>query len=179
MPARTPHAELATQLTAFGAVRRGLARAMPPDCQLTTLAVLGLLSDQGDMRMSRLADLLGTDLSVASRQVAHLAERGWIDRDPDPADRRSRILRVTALGRLALERAHERYTEVLAHQLGEWPDEDVTRLAELLARLRASFDHTAPAGRVQEWRTADADGPARAPRPADPAPGPLPAGAAD
>ncbi|WP_443078321.1 MarR family transcriptional regulator, partial [Streptomyces sp. SP17KL33] len=37
----------------------------------------------GEMRMSKLAELLSVDMSVTSRHVAHVAERGWIERLPD------------------------------------------------------------------------------------------------
>jgi hypothetical protein len=77
---RSQYEELARQLSAFGAVKRGLARNLPHECQAGSAAVLTLLHHHGEMRMSRLAELLAIDMSVTSRHVAHLAERGWIDR---------------------------------------------------------------------------------------------------
>ncbi len=87
--------ELVRQFSAFGAVKREMNRLMPSDCPSGSAAVLTVLGRDGDMRMSRLAELLSVDMSVTSRHVAHLAERGWIERSPDPADKRSRILRLT------------------------------------------------------------------------------------
>ncbi|MFJ6571274.1 MarR family winged helix-turn-helix transcriptional regulator [Streptomyces sp. NPDC091292] len=139
MVARRQYEELARQLGAIGAVKRGMARALPQDCPPGSAIVLTLLDRHGDMRMSRLAELLAVDMSVTSRHVAHVAERGWIERCPDPADKRSRILRLTPAGKERLDDMSERYVETLAHFLGDWSDDEVDQLCTLLARLRDSF----------------------------------------
>lgn len=82
MAERAQYEELMRQFSAFGAVKRELGRIMPSDCPSGSAAVLTLLGRFGDMRMSRLAELLAVDMSVTSRHVAHLADRGWIDRSP-------------------------------------------------------------------------------------------------
>lgn len=87
--------ELARRLGGVEAVRRGLSRALPPDCQPASATVLALLHHHGEMRMSRLAELLDIDMSVTSRHVAHAVGRGWIDRAPDPLDKRSRLLSLS------------------------------------------------------------------------------------
>ncbi|MBD0838566.1 MULTISPECIES: MarR family winged helix-turn-helix transcriptional regulator [unclassified Streptomyces] len=132
--------ELVRQFSAFGAVKRELGRALPADCPSGSAAVLTLLERHGDMRMSRLAELLSVDMSVTSRHVAHLAERGWIDRSPDPADKRGRILRLTPAGHARTEELARSTTRLLAERLSDWSDEDVDRLTRLMARLRRCFD---------------------------------------
>ncbi|GAA3198391.1 MULTISPECIES: MarR family winged helix-turn-helix transcriptional regulator [Streptomyces] len=131
--------ELVRQFSAFGAVKREMNRIMPADCHSGSAAVLTLLGRHGDMRMSKLAELLSVDMSVTSRHVAHLAERGWIERSPDPADKRSRILRLTPAGRTQLDELFRRTTHLLAERLSDWSDEEVGRLAQLMERLRDSF----------------------------------------
>ncbi|MEU2895364.1 MarR family winged helix-turn-helix transcriptional regulator [Streptomyces sp. NPDC001273] len=131
--------ELVRQFSAFGAVKREMNRIMPADCPSGSASVLTLLGRHGDMRVSRLAELLSVDMSVTSRNVAHLAERGWIERSPDPADKRSRILRLTPAGRTRLDELFRRTTRLLAERLGDWSDEEVRHLAQLMARLRDSF----------------------------------------
>ncbi|MFI9150742.1 MarR family winged helix-turn-helix transcriptional regulator [Streptomyces sp. NPDC053367] len=137
--------ELARQLSAVGAVKRGLARILPADCPAGSAAVLTLLDRNGDMRMSRLAELLSVDMSVTSRHVAHLAARGWIERSPDPADKRSRILRLTPAGRAQLDELSRRTTRLLATRLGDWTDDEVGQLIGLMTRLRDSFGDCRPA----------------------------------
>jgi DNA-binding MarR family transcriptional regulator len=149
--------ELARQLSAVGAVKRDLARILPHECPAGSAAVLTLLGRYGSMRMSKLAELLAVDMSVTSRHVAHVAERGWIERSPDPADKRSRILRLTPAGEATLVDLSRRSTELLTERLGDWSDEEVDQLIRLMTRLRDSFDcrpatprltATAPAGPV-------------------------------
>ncbi|QNP64116.1 MarR family winged helix-turn-helix transcriptional regulator [Streptomyces genisteinicus] len=138
MAERSQFEELARQLSAVGAVKRSLARILPADCPSGAAAVLSLTSRYGEMRMGRLAELLAVDMSVTSRHVAHVVDRGWLERLPDPDDRRSRILRLTPAGEELMEDLGRRTTDMFAHHLGDWSDEDVGRLNELLARLRES-----------------------------------------
>ncbi|MFF5156023.1 MarR family winged helix-turn-helix transcriptional regulator [Streptomyces sp. NPDC000348] len=155
MAGQAQYEELVRQFSAFGAVKREMNRIMPADCPSGSAAVLTLLGRHGDMRMGRLAELLSVDMSVTSRHVAHLAERGWLERSPDPADKRSRILHLTPAGRTQLDELFRRTTQLLAERLDDWSDDEIGRLTQLMTRLRASFG---------DCRTA--------PRPASPAPEP-------
>lgn len=140
MAETTVFAELLRQLSAVGSVRRELGRALPSGCPEGCATVLALLGHHGAMRLGRLAELQNVDVSVTSRHVAQLAMQGWIERKPDPADRRSRILRLTSEGRARLAEISEARSRELAARLTDWSNEDVLGLARLLARLRADFD---------------------------------------
>lgn len=151
MAERSQYEELARQLSAIGAVKRGLSRALPAECPGGSAAVLSLLAHHEDIRMSRLAELLAVDMSVTSRHVAHVVERGWVERLPDPDDRRSRILRLTPAGRDLLDDLGRRSADMFARTLKDWSDDDVGQLTALLARLRDSFgDCRAHATRAPE-----------------------------
>ncbi|MFB7510243.1 MarR family winged helix-turn-helix transcriptional regulator [Streptomyces broussonetiae] len=139
MAERAQFEELARQLSAVGAVKRDLGRILPSDCPTGSAAVLTLLGRHGDMRMSKLAELLAVDMSVTSRHVAHVAARGWIERHPDPADKRSRILRLTPSGLAQLDELSRRTTHLLAERLADWTDDEVGQLIRLMTRLRDSF----------------------------------------
>ncbi|MFE9996214.1 MarR family winged helix-turn-helix transcriptional regulator [Streptomyces avermitilis] len=139
MAEQTQYEELARQLSAFGAVKRDMTRILPHDCPGGSAAVLTLLGRHGDMRMSRLAELLAVDMSVTSRHVTHVADRGWIERSPDPADKRSRILHLTAAGKEQLGELSRRSSQLLAERLSDWSDDEVGLLIQLMARLRESF----------------------------------------
>lgn len=130
---------LARQVSAIGAVKRGMARSLPADCPSGSAIVLALLKRDGDMRMSRMSELMAVDMSVSSRHVSHTVERGWVERLPDPADKRSRILHLTAEGREKLDELDRRLTAMLTRNLAAWSDDDVELLTTLLARLRDSF----------------------------------------
>ncbi|MFG3495935.1 MarR family winged helix-turn-helix transcriptional regulator [Streptomyces sp. NPDC047928] len=139
MAARSQYEELARQLSAIGAVKRGIARLLPAECPPGSAAVLSLLDRYGEMRMSRLSELMGIDASVTSRHVAHVVERGWVERLPDPGDGRSRILRPTPAGEALVDDLGRRAADAFAHHLADWSDTDVGQLIALLTRLRASF----------------------------------------
>ncbi|MFD7995648.1 MarR family winged helix-turn-helix transcriptional regulator [Streptomyces mexicanus] len=139
MAAQAQYEELVRQLSAIGAVKRDLGRILPPDCPAGSAAVLTLLGRHGDMRMSKLAELLAVDMSVTSRHVTHLAARGWIERLPDPADKRSRILHLTPAGLDRLDDLSRRTTHLLAERLSDWSDDEVGQLIRLMSRLRDSF----------------------------------------
>ncbi|GAA2260247.1 MarR family transcriptional regulator [Streptomyces amakusaensis] len=144
MAAEAQYAELARQLSAIGTLRRGLARLLPVECPSGAAAVLALLDRHGEMRMGRLAELLSVDMSVTSRHVAHAAGSGWVERDLDPGDRRSRILRLTPAGSAMIAELHRRTAGVFARRLHDWSDDEIGQLIDMLARLRDSFgDHCA------------------------------------
>lgn len=159
---RGQYEELARQLSAVGAVKRDLARMLPPECPAGSAAVLALLREHGEMRISRLAELMAIDMSVTSRHVAHVAERGWIERSSNPADKRSRILRLTPAGRDLLIDLNQRVTELFVHNLSDWSDDEVGQLNTLLARLHTSFACRGPGGCAPGKHIGDCR-----PRPAD------------
>ncbi|MFJ6480645.1 MULTISPECIES: MarR family winged helix-turn-helix transcriptional regulator [unclassified Streptomyces] len=130
---------MARQLTAIGAVKRELARSLPPDCPPGAAVVLTLLDRHGEMRLSRLTEFMGVDISVTSRHVTHIADRGWIERETDPGDGRCRILRLTPAGRALLAEIGARCTASLERVLHDWSLQDIDVLNTLLARLRSSF----------------------------------------
>ena len=158
MAERAQYEELVRQFSAFGAVKRELGRIMPAECPGGSAAVLTLLGRHGDMRISKLAELLAVDMSVTSRHVAHVVDRGWIERSPDPADKRSRILRLTPAGHTQLDELSRRTTEVLAERLSDWTDDEVGQLTNLMARPGSrvgsrSSPSAAPAAFDQTTRT--------------------------
>lgn len=61
------------------------------------LHVLGAVN-RGATRIQDIADASWTSVSAASRTVDGLVREGWLDRSPDPDDRRASHVRLTALG---------------------------------------------------------------------------------
>jgi DNA-binding MarR family transcriptional regulator len=112
-----------------------------------------LLHKHGEMRTSRLAELMAIDMSVTSRHVAHVADHGWIERHPDPQDGRSRLLRISETGERFLDELSTRTVESFAAHLHDWSDEDVAQLNTLLSRLRTSFGDCRARGGLPETHT--------------------------
>jgi DNA-binding MarR family transcriptional regulator len=66
------------------------------------VALLATLRRQGPMPAARLAEAEGLQPQSLSRLVAKLEASGLIARDPDPADGRALVIRVTTPGLIAL-----------------------------------------------------------------------------
>ena len=72
----------------------------------------------GPLPVSALARRLGVSQQAASKTVADLERRGYVERAPDPADARARPVALTARARDAIEGAR-RHRAALAEDLAE------------------------------------------------------------
>ncbi|MGO0575976.1 MarR family winged helix-turn-helix transcriptional regulator [Ornithinimicrobium panacihumi] len=103
-------------------------------------ATLVRLSAAECTRSRDLAEAEGLDPSTMSRRLASLAERGFVDRHPDPADRRAQVIGLTDPGREAMLAERTRRLELITGALGDWTQEDRDELARLLSRLSESIE---------------------------------------
>lgn len=71
--------------------------------------VLLELSQVPSMTQRALTDRLTGDKSTVSRSVARLADRGWVDRTPQAADKRVLLLQLTAAGRAVTTQLRVQY----------------------------------------------------------------------
>ncbi len=85
-----------------------------------------------------LRETLVTSGTMTNR-VDRLAARGYVERSPDPADRRGVIVRLTWEGKAAVDGAFEALLEAETALLADLADRDRTRLAALLRSLLAPF----------------------------------------
>ncbi|MGH3240737.1 MAG: MarR family winged helix-turn-helix transcriptional regulator [Spirillospora sp.] len=91
------------------------------------------------MTLRDLADGLLTDRPYTTLVVDDLVGRGLVERSPNPADRRSKIVTVTAAGRAAAARA-EAILDTPPASLHDLPAEDLAVLDRVAARLVAIED---------------------------------------
>jgi DNA-binding MarR family transcriptional regulator len=104
---------------------------------LAQLKALYLIAASGPMRMSEVAERLGTAASTTSGVVDGLVQLELVERAEDPADRRHVLVRPAAAARERLEDfselGHRRIRELLAQV--QSPDDLVTieRAIDLLA----------------------------------------------
>lgn len=87
--------------------------------------------------LSRVEDL---DPSTVSRRLASLADRGLIEREPDPDDGRAHLVTLSAAGQDAMGRERSRRLALITGALGAWPEADRDELARLLGQLADSLD---------------------------------------
>ena len=109
--------------------------------------VMGVLATEGEVRLGRLAEALGVDLSVASRHAAAAQTRGLVERRPHPRDGRACLFHLTDAGREALSAHQGARAAWLQTAAGSWTDEEARRLVDDLARLRDDVRAGHPAGR--------------------------------
>ncbi len=111
--------------------QRGQAETLDPGA----FWLLTTVSMNGSMRVTDLASSANLDTSTVSRHVAQLHKVGWIERSPDPDDRRAQRVRLSAAGRSTLDRALAARTAVLARSLEGWSQADLEELDRLVTRL--------------------------------------------
>ncbi len=87
--------------------RRHVPQFLELSLTLAQMKALYLIAAAGPMRMSEVAERLGTAASTASGVVDGLVQRGLIDRVEDPADRRQVVVRATPAAEEQLEHLHE------------------------------------------------------------------------
>jgi DNA-binding MarR family transcriptional regulator len=103
------------------------------------LLALRAIERHGPVTASDVARRLQIDQSTASRHLAALAERGFVQRDADPDDGRVSWLRVTAAGQRLLDRARDVALNDFDAALTGWSRDDRRALGELLTRLREAL----------------------------------------
>ena len=98
------------------------------------LIALRLLSDHGPAGQQGLAEALSLDPSNVVGLLNELEERGLITRRRDPADRRRHIVELSELGRVELEAAQARLSNVEDEILGALSAEERRTFYSLLVR---------------------------------------------
>ena len=91
-------------------------------------------------RLTELADRAQVTKQTASLLVSALEREGLVERVPDPADGRARLIRLSARGREAAERAKEVVMGVEQEWTAHLGPERAERLREDLVRLREVTD---------------------------------------
>ena len=134
-----PIEALVRQLYGLGMVRRHIGRHAMAELGSQGFTALAVVQVHGPLRVSEIAERLGVDLSVASRQIASLTAEGYVKRREDARDRRAQLVAVTPAGRRALRESHRRMVHAFTQILEGWDDEDVDTLTRGLERLRDDF----------------------------------------
>ena len=122
---------------------------------------LGYLARNEGINQAGLADLLEIRPMTLVRQIDRMEDAGWIERRPDPADRRARRLYLTAKARPILGRIWDVANDTRDEALVRLSAAESQQLIELLRRVHASLSERVP--------LPDRDDPALEPRPNRPA----------
>ena len=100
---------------------------------------LGYLARNEGINQAGLADLLEIRPMTLVRQIDRMQEAGWIERRPDPSDRRARRLYLTDKARPILGRIWDVASETQDQVLGALSPDEAERLIDLLRRVHGSL----------------------------------------
>jgi DNA-binding MarR family transcriptional regulator len=135
------HGETAVRLRlAIARLFRQLKRSNPGDLTLSQWSALAAIGEAGAIRNSDLAAVENTSAPSMTRVVASLEEAGMVSRRPDPNDRRSSFVVVSALGAARLEWARGLAAESLLARLSKLPPDALAQVETALQVLEQLAD---------------------------------------
>jgi len=121
------------------------------DLSFTQLKALCALEMEGEERsVKALAESMGVSLAAMSRAVDGLYERGFVQREEDPADRRMKRVRLTDAGRSVPQTLNEARLSALQDLMGSLDEDQAQALAralQLILGRRAEIAAYRPAAR--------------------------------
>ena len=101
--------------------------------------VLGYLARHEGINQAGLADLLEIKPMTLVRQLDRMEEDGWIERRPDPGDRRARRLFLTEKARPILARILDLSSAVRSEAFADLTDVEGRQLVDLLRRVHGNL----------------------------------------
>jgi DNA-binding MarR family transcriptional regulator len=120
-------------------VRQRLVAQGYPDSRLGHGAVFAYL-DAAGTRVSVLAGRAGMTKQAMAELVAHLEARGYVERIPDPSDRRAKLVRATRRGRRMARAAGRALAEIEAEWAVRVGRRKLAQLRRLLEELNATLE---------------------------------------
>ncbi|GAA2542430.1 hypothetical protein GCM10009860_24100 [Microbacterium mitrae] len=122
----------------MGHIRRSFretAHRVSPGMLPGTYKVLSFLASDGPLTASDVAERLMIDKGHLSRMIKDLDERGLVQRDVDPSDKRASLLSVSDLGRERLNAARRPTRESLKIALVGIDPADIDTTSRVLRAL--------------------------------------------
>jgi DNA-binding MarR family transcriptional regulator len=95
--------------------------------------------DDGGTRVSVLAERAQMTKQAMAELVAHLEQRGYVERVPDPVDRRAKLVRATPRGKQLYAIAREVVAEIEAEWTRRLGKAKMRQLRELLQELNTGL----------------------------------------
>ena len=133
-------ASIASLMRSFHRAKAQFVAATEHDVAWSAHVVLARLATEGPLRAGELAELIQTDPSTVSRQVASIVKAGLVKREADPDDGRASLLVLTDEGRRVYRQQLDVRSRHMATMLRDWSEQDCRQLTFLLARLTVDFE---------------------------------------
>src|SRR5579862_1567480 len=118
-------------------IREGGVLGDPPDRALTNTQglALGILVNDGPLRLWALAEQMKTTDATATRTVDALEAAGLVRRKAEPTDRRGVVVAATARGEAVEAARRKRMRQIVDLLLKDAPEADLARIAAFLEEL--------------------------------------------
>ncbi|WP_326652540.1 MULTISPECIES: MarR family transcriptional regulator [unclassified Streptomyces] len=129
--------ELAVFLRRARASSGEMAREVHPELEPAAYGLFVRLEEVGQQRATELAGYFGVGKATMSRQLRALEELGLVAREPDPADGRASLVRLTDEGLARFRRVRDARRDSYVSKLAGWDRGEIAELARLLHQLNA------------------------------------------
>lgn len=117
-----------------------MAREVHPELEPAAYGLLVRLDEAGTQRATDLAGYFGVGKATMSRQLRALEDLGLVARDPDPADGRASLVRLTDEGRSRFRHVRDARRARYVRKLADWDRAEVAELARLLHQFNTSAE---------------------------------------
>ncbi|XXZ51401.1 MarR family transcriptional regulator [Streptomyces cavourensis] len=129
--------ELAVFLRRARASSGEMAREVHPELEPAAYGLLVRLESAGRQRATELAAYFGVGKATMSRQLRALEDLGLVAREPDPADGRAWLVRLTDEGLARFRSVRDARRGRYVRKLADWDRAEVAELARLLHQLNS------------------------------------------
>jgi MarR family multiple antibiotic resistance transcriptional regulator len=102
--------------------------------------LLRYVRDHPDARVADLASAFAIGVGTTSKIVDRMEKEGWLERHPNPANRRSSLLALTPAGESVVSQAEPAWQAAIQDILGAVTAADLTALSRALAALRSDLE---------------------------------------
>lgn len=123
---------------------RQLRQMAEGDLTPTQLSVLATVAIHGPLTLGEVAERERVAAPTITKVVGVLVDKGLIERNPDPSDRRFVRVELTPEGATLLERTRARRTAWLTRKLRDLSPEDLERLSAAADVLDQLTEHEEP-----------------------------------
>lgn len=106
--------------------------------------VLSQLRRREGINQTALADILEIETITLGRHIDRLEEKGWVERRPDPKDRRAWLLYFKEEVQPILDRMREFSEQTRQEALAGLPDDEREQLIEALLAIKANMSDLEP-----------------------------------
>jgi len=125
-------------VAALFTVNASMTRAAKQRPKASELRLLQVVAQHEGSRPSELAELLGVDRSLVTRQLRDLEDEGKVTVSPDPRDGRAFVAELTEQGRKQIDELTEFGMRRFELFVADWDEAEIRELTRLLWKFETT-----------------------------------------